>query len=53
MGYDRDNHVTIVIWTNLTVAPDAKQTTTANALFLKVLDQIYTISPLTPPNGGP
>jgi D-alanyl-D-alanine carboxypeptidase len=44
MGYDPDNRVTLVIWTNLTVALDQKAT--ANTLMLKVLDQIYVVSPL-------
>jgi D-alanyl-D-alanine carboxypeptidase len=44
MGYDPDNDVTLVIWTNLTLALDAKPT--ANTLMLKILDHIYTVSPL-------
>jgi D-alanyl-D-alanine carboxypeptidase len=44
MGYDPDNRVTLVIWTNLTVSLDEKPT--ANTLMLKVLDQIYVVSPL-------
>jgi len=32
--------VTLVIWTNLTVAPDGA--TTANALLPKVLKEVYT-----------
>jgi D-alanyl-D-alanine carboxypeptidase len=46
MGYDRANKVTLVVWTNLTVSLD--EVPTANALMLKVLDQIYAVSPLTP-----
>ena len=46
MGYDIDNHVTLVVWTNLTVSLDEKAT--ANTLMLKVLDQIYVESPLAP-----
>jgi len=46
MGYDPGNHVTLVVWTNLTVSLDEKPT--ANTLMLKVLDQIYTV-PLSPP----
>jgi D-alanyl-D-alanine carboxypeptidase len=46
MGYDPDNQMTLVVWTNLTVSLDEKQT--ANALMLKVLDQIYIVSPLPP-----
>ena len=44
MGYDPGNHVTLVLWTNLTVSLDEQPT--ANALMLKVLDQIYQVSPL-------
>jgi len=33
-----------VVWTNLTVSLDGN--VTANALMLKVLDQIYVVSPL-------
>jgi D-alanyl-D-alanine carboxypeptidase len=47
MGYDIDNQVTLVVWTNLTVSLD--ELPTANALMLKVLDQIYVVSPLAPP----
>jgi D-alanyl-D-alanine carboxypeptidase len=44
MGYyDPDNRVTLVVWTNLTVSLDEKPT--ANILMLKVLDQIYVVSP--------
>jgi D-alanyl-D-alanine carboxypeptidase len=46
MGYDPTNKVTLVVWTNLTVALD--ETPTANAIILKVLDQIYAVSPLSP-----
>jgi D-alanyl-D-alanine carboxypeptidase len=46
MGYDPANKVTLVVWTNLTVSLD--EVPTANALMLKVLDQIYVVSPLTP-----
>ena len=49
MGYDPGNQVTLVVWTNLTVSLDEKQT--ANALMLKVLDQIYVVSPLQPIEG--
>jgi D-alanyl-D-alanine carboxypeptidase len=47
IGCDPGNQMTLVIWTNLTVSLDDKPT--ANVLMLKVLDQIYTVSPLTPP----
>ena len=46
MGYDPNNRVTLVVWTNLTVSLDEKPT--ANTLMLKVLDQIYVVSPLAP-----
>ena len=46
MGHDPANQVTLVIWTNLTVSLD--ELPTANALMLKVLDQIYVVSPLAP-----
>jgi len=39
MGYDPDNDVALVIWTNLTLSPDGK--TTANAMLPAVLDEIY------------
>jgi D-alanyl-D-alanine carboxypeptidase len=48
IGYDLTNHVTLVVWTNLTVSPDEKLP--ANALMLKVLDQIYVVSPPAPPS---
>jgi D-alanyl-D-alanine carboxypeptidase len=47
IGCDPGNDVTLVIWTNLTVSLD--ELATANALMLKVLDQIYVVSPLLPP----
>ncbi len=47
MGYDPNSHVTLVVWTNLTVSLDEQPT--ANTLMLKVLDQIYVVSPLAPP----
>jgi D-alanyl-D-alanine carboxypeptidase len=46
IGYDPTNRVTLVVWTNLTVA--LNESPTANALMLKVLDQIYAVSPLAP-----
>ncbi|MCZ0991509.1 serine hydrolase domain-containing protein [Streptomyces diastatochromogenes] len=39
IGYDPDNKVTLVIWTNLTLSPDGR--TTAQALLPTVLDQVY------------
>jgi len=50
MGYDPASKMTLVVWTNLTVSLDRK--VTANALMLKVLDQIYVVSPL-PPSRSP
>jgi D-alanyl-D-alanine carboxypeptidase len=45
IGYDIANQVTLVVWTNLPVSLD--EMPTANALMLKVLDKIYTVSPLS------
>ena len=39
IGFDPDNDVALVIWTNLTLSPEGQ--TTANALLPTVLDQIY------------
>jgi D-alanyl-D-alanine carboxypeptidase len=39
MGYDPDNDVALVIWTNLTLSPEGK--TTAQALLPVMLDEIY------------
>jgi D-alanyl-D-alanine carboxypeptidase len=50
MGYDLTNQVTLVVWTNLTVSLDGSPT--ANALMLKVLDQIYVVSPVPPPTSA-
>jgi D-alanyl-D-alanine carboxypeptidase len=47
IGHDPSSQMTLVIWTNLTVSLD--EVPTANALMLKVLDQIYVVSPLAPP----
>jgi D-alanyl-D-alanine carboxypeptidase len=47
MGYDPASKMTLVVWTNLTVSLDGK--VTANPLMLKVLDQIYVLSPLAHP----
>jgi D-alanyl-D-alanine carboxypeptidase len=44
IGHDPNNQMTLVVWTNLPVSLDEKPT--ANALMLKVLDQIYPVSPL-------
>ncbi len=46
IGYDPANQVTLVVWTNLAVSLD--EMPTANALMLKVLDQIYVVSPIAP-----
>ncbi|AKS36432.1 D-Ala-D-Ala carboxypeptidase [Mycolicibacterium goodii] len=40
MGFDPDNDVALVIWTNLTLSPDNR--TTANALLPVVLKEIYS-----------
>jgi D-alanyl-D-alanine carboxypeptidase len=47
MGYDPDNDVTLVIWTNLTLSPESK--TTAQAMLAPVLDEIYAGLNLVPP----
>jgi len=44
MGYDPVNDVTLIISTNLTLSLDGRPT--ANTLMLKMLDQIYMVSPL-------
>ncbi len=46
MGYDPDNDVSLVIWTNLTISPEDK--TTAQALLPTVLDEIYAGLSLAP-----
>ena len=38
--------LTLIIWTNLTVSLDGQQT--ANTLFVKMLDHVYVVSPLSP-----
>jgi D-alanyl-D-alanine carboxypeptidase len=47
MGYDPDNGVTLVIWTNLTLSPEGK--TTAQAMLPTILDEIYAGLNLVPP----
>jgi D-alanyl-D-alanine carboxypeptidase len=48
MGYDPDNEVALVIWTNLTLSPEGK--TTAQAMLPTVLDEIYAgLSLASPP----
>ena len=44
MGHDPANDVTLIVWTSLTLSLDGKAT--ANTLMVKILDQIYTVSPL-------
>jgi D-alanyl-D-alanine carboxypeptidase len=44
MGYDPVNDVTLIIWTSLTISLDGQPT--ANPIMLKMLDHIYTVSPL-------
>lgn len=44
IGYDPINKITIIVWTNLDVSIDGQLT--ANAIMIKVLDQIYAVSPL-------
>ena len=46
MGHDPDNDVTLIVWTNQTLSPDAK--TTAQALLPILLDEIYTGLSLVP-----
>ena len=46
MGYDPDNDVALVIWTNLTLSADGK--TTAQAMLPTVLDEIYAGLSLVP-----
>jgi D-alanyl-D-alanine carboxypeptidase len=47
MGYDPDNDVALVIWTNLTLSTEGK--TTAQAMLPVVLDEIYAGLSLAPP----
>lgn len=44
MGYDPVNDVTLIVWTNLTQSLDGQPT--ANTIMIKMLDQIYAVSPL-------
>jgi D-alanyl-D-alanine carboxypeptidase len=46
ISYDPATDMTLIVWTNLTVSLDDQQT--ANTLWVKVLDQIYKVSPLSP-----
>jgi len=45
--YDPANQMTLVVWTNMAVSLDGQQP--ANTLMVNVLDQIYELSPLSPP----
>ncbi|MGA5465657.1 serine hydrolase domain-containing protein [Mycobacterium sp. NPDC050041] len=47
MGFDPDNDVTLVIWTNLTLSPDGR--TTAQAMLPTMLDEIYAGLSLSSP----
>lgn len=44
MGYDPINDVTLIVWTNLPISLDGRPT--ADSVTLKMLDRIYTVSPL-------
>jgi D-alanyl-D-alanine carboxypeptidase len=44
MGHDAVNDMTLIVWTNLSVSLEGLPT--ANTLMIKILDQIYTVSPL-------
>jgi D-alanyl-D-alanine carboxypeptidase len=44
ISYDPANDMKLIVWTNLPVSLDGQQT--ANTLWVKVLDQIYKVSPL-------
>jgi D-alanyl-D-alanine carboxypeptidase len=47
IAYDPANQLTLVVWTTLSVALDGQQP--ANTLMVNVLDQVYALSPLSPP----
>ena len=47
ISYDPANETTLVVWTNMAVSLDGQQP--ANTLLVNVLDQIYELSPLSPP----
>ena len=51
VSYDATNRMTLIVWTNLAVSLDEQQT--ANTLWVRVLDQIYAVSPLQPPSSPP
>jgi len=46
MDHDIANHMTLVVWTNPSLSLNEVQT--ANAILLKMPDQIYVMSPLPP-----
>lgn len=43
MGYDPDNKVTLIVWTNMDISIDGQLT--ANSIMIKMLEQIYVASP--------
>lgn len=47
IGYDPANQLTLVVWTNMAVSLDGQQP--ANTLMVNLLDQVYQLSPLSPP----
>jgi D-alanyl-D-alanine carboxypeptidase len=51
MGHDPLSDVTLIVWTSLTLSLDGKPT--ANTLMVKILDQIYAVSPLPKATSGP
>ncbi|MCE3553579.1 beta-lactamase family protein [Pseudonocardia sp. RS11V-5] len=51
VGFDPGNDVTLVIWSNLTVGLDGKQT--ANAVLNAVAGQIYSLPPQASPSAPP
>jgi len=51
MGHDPQNDVTLIVWTSLTLGLDGKPT--ANTLMVKILDQIYAVSPLQKVTSSP
>ena len=51
ISYDPASATTLIVWTNLAVSLDEQQT--ANVLWVRVLDQIYVVSPLAPDAASP
>lgn len=43
MGYDPDNKVTLIVWTNMDISIDGQLP--ANSIMIKMLEQIYVASP--------